>query len=373
MKGTAFALAAFLCCACSSPKLNLLPVSNFEKEIDGKTVSLYTIKGGDITAQITNYGARVVSIWAPDSKGTYADIEVGNSDLEGYLNNNGDRFFGAVVGPVGNRIKNGTFTLDGEEYHTPLNEREVTTLHGGFNGLDKVVWDVREATESSITMTVLHADGQEGFPGNKQITVTYSIDSGNGLDVRFKATTDKATPINLCWHPFFNLSGDSSRSTEGYLLQIFADAVTPTDGLLIPTGEILPVEGNAFDFRTVHAIGDMSTEPELEFGGGYDNNWVLARTSEDGMEPAMKLLDPESGRGIEIYTDQKGLQFYGGNGFDGSAADKYGNMIVQYGAVVFEAQNFPDAINNPGFPDSVLLPGEVYSNNARFVFTCSKQ
>jgi len=371
MKQTLFAILAIaaLCSCAGKNQVTLLPASNFEKEIDGKQVSLYTIKGGDVTAQLTNFGARVVSLWTPDRKGRMADIHPGYADIDSYVNNPGERFLGCIVGPVANRIGKGTFTLDGETYHTPLNN-DGNTLHGGFVGLDLMVWDVTAQNDSSIKMSVLHPDGQEGWPGNLQIEVTYTLTSQNELLLDYKAVTDKATPVNLSWHSFFNLTGDCSKSILDHQIFIRSSRTTPVDSLLIPTGEHPLVDGTPMEFRDMKTIG-LEVEADydqLRNGHGYDHNWTIDRRTKSEVEYVCKLYEPESGRVVKVYSDQPGLQFYCGNFFDGSGIDKYGKPIGYRCALALETQKWPDAVNHPNFPNTILRPGETYTQTTIYKF-----
>ena len=359
------ALAALAISSCGKTPA-LLPEENFHGEIDGKQVSLYTLKGGDLIMQVTNYGGRVVTLWTPDRKGRLADIETGYENLDRYVNNTGERFLGAAVGPVANRIGKGTFTLDGQVYDLPKNDNG-NTLHGGFNGIDRVVWDVTSISDNSITLSLDRPDGLEGFPGKMHIDMTYTLTEQNEFRIDYKATSDKLTVMNLSHHSFFNLTGDSSHGILDHVLTINADGFTPVDSLLIPTGEILPVEGTALDFREPHSIGERVNAPELKNSNGYDNNWVLVPG--DGIRSVVQLYEPESGRNMEILTDQPGLQFYCGNFFDGSYADKYGKPIGYRCSLALETQKYPDSMNHEGFSDTVLHPGEVYTQTCIYKFS----
>lgn len=360
---------ATLCCCAPKSQTALLDKADFERCIDGKQTSLYTIKGGDITVQLTNYGARIVSVWAPDRNGIQADIFTGYDSIDKYINNTGERFLGPVVGPVANRIGKGTFEIDGVRYNTPLNN-DGNTLHGGFTGVDLMVWDVVASTDSSVTMSVLHPDGQEGWPGNLAITACFTVTSANELGISFTAQTDKAAPVNLSSHTFFNLTGDSSRSILDHELTINASCSTVIDSLLIPTGEVVSLDGSPLDFRQPKKVGrDINLDDvQLRNGYGYDHNWCLDRAVESGMEFAALMYEPESGRLLEVWTDQPGLQFYCGNFFTGNEIDKHGNAIGYRCSFAFETQKWPDAVNHDNFPDTVLLPGETYTHNCIFKF-----
>lgn len=357
------------CCGTANQDLNLMKAEDFRTTVDGKATDLYTIKNGDLTMQVTNFGARVVSLWMPDREGNMADIVLGYQNIDRYINNGGERFLGSVVGRVANRIGNGKFTLDGVEYTTPQNNNGQT-LHGGLKGVDMVVWDVVEATENSLHLTYTAPDGQDGFPGNLTINMTYTLTENNEFKVAYSATTDKTTPVNLSHHSFFNLKGEAGGTITDNILQIDADHITPTDANLIPTGELLPVEGTPFDFRTPHAIGDMidADNEQLKNGRGYDMNWVLNRPDNGEVVKVMSIYDPQSGRGFEVYTDQIALQFYSGNFFDGSYNGKYGKPLSFRESVVFETQKYPDAVNHPHFPSVILQPGEEYAHTCIYKF-----
>ena len=360
------------CCGTANQDLNLMKAEDFRTTVDGKATDLYTIKNGDLTMQVTNFGARVVSLWMPDREGKMADIVLGYQNIDRYINNGGERFLGSVVGRVANRIGNGKFTLDGVEYTTPQNNNGQT-LHGGLKGVDMVVWDVVEATENSLHLTYTAPDGQDGFPGNLTINMTYTLTENNEFKVTYSATTDKTTPVNLSHHSFFNLKGEAGGTITDNILQIDADHITPTDANLIPTGELLPVEGTPFDFRTPHAIGDMidADNEQLKNGRGYDMNWVLNRPDNGEVVKVMSIYDPQSGRGFEVYTDQIALQFYSGNFFDGSYNGKYGKPLSFRESVVFETQKYPDAVNHPHFPSVILNPGEEYAHTCIYKFILS--
>ena len=240
MKRNFIALCALLLAACGSqePKITLFSNEAFQTEADGKPVGIYTLRAGDVTMQVTNYGARVVSLWTPDRAGDYEDIVLGYETIDRYINNDGERFLGAVVGPYANRIAKGSFTLDGTEYNLPINNNGQT-LHGGIDGLDRVVWDVVSASEDQLVMKYLHADGQEGFPGNLQIEMTYSLTPENEFRIDYSATTDKPTVVNLSHHPFFNLKGEGNGTILDHVMTINASHTTPVDSVLIPTGCLL--------------------------------------------------------------------------------------------------------------------------------------
>lgn len=327
----------------------LMDPDRFNDQVDGKPVGLYTIENGDVVVQVTNFGARVVSTFTRDRDGKWGNIVIGHDNLADYVTPPGERFLGATVGPVANRIGGAAFVLDGVEYNTPVNDNGKNTLHGGFVGIDNMVWDVKAVTDTSVTLGLLHPDGQEGYPGNLDITLTYALSPDNGFCVDIQAVTDQPTPVNITHHPFFRLG---EGSVEDYRMWIKASAYLPIDELSIPTGEIAPVEGTPFDFRTPHAIGQFigADNGQLRNARGYDHNWCLDKET-DGVELVCSVLDNKTGRFVEVLTDQPGMQFYSGNFFTG---DDY------RGSLALEAQRYPDAVNHENFTPSVLRPGETY-------------
>lgn len=361
--------ALLLCVGCSSSKLPLLDAENFRTTVDGKQTDLYTLHNGDITMQVTNFGGRVVTLWAPDREGYMADIVLGYQNIDRYVNNTGERFLGAVVGRVANRIADGKFTLNGVEYTTPQNNNGQT-LHGGLKGVDMVVWDVVQVTDSSILLRYIVPDGQDGFPGNLTIDMRYTLTANNEFKVEYLATTDAPTVVNLSHHSFFNLKGEAGGTILDHVLQIDADHITPTDINLIPTGEVVAVEGTPFDFRTAHAIGDMIETPDeqLKNGKGYDMNWVLSRSDNGEIVKVASIYEPTSGRAMDVSTDQVALQFYSGNFFDGSYEGKYGMPLAFRESVALETQRYPDAPNHQHFPSVVLNPGEHYTHTCIYRF-----
>ena len=357
--------------SCRGPKMPaLIPAGNFNKEVEGKQVSLYDLKAGDLVMQVTNFGGRVVSLWTPDRNGDYDDIVLGYADVDTYINNPGERFLGAVVGPYANRIAKGTYTIGDETYSFPQNNNGQT-LHGGLKGLDMVVWDVEEVSDSTITLSYIHADGQEGMPGNVRIVMTYALTSDNEFKVDYEAVTDKSTHVNISHHSFFNLKGEGNGTINDHVLYINASRTTPVDAVLIPTGEIADVTGTPFDFRVPKEIGrDLCVENEqLANGAGYDHNWVLDRKSEEGLELAASVHEPVSGRYMEVLTDQPALQFYGGNFFDGSTCGKYGRPLRYRESIALETQKYPDTPNHGNFPSTLLEPGQTYAHACVYRFS----
>lgn len=322
---------------------------------DGKDVFLYTLtnsKGNQV--QISNYGGTITHWTAPDKAGNKSSIVLGFDSLSGYLAH--PPYFGALVGRYGNRIGNAQFTLDGKAYKLAANNGK-NSLHGGLKGFDKQVWDASTENDSTpvLTLKYVSKDGEEGFPGNLNVTVQYSLSDEDELKIEYSAETDKATPINLTNHSYFNLTGDVSNTILNHMLQINADNYTPVDTSLITTGEIKSVKGTPFDFTTPMKIGARIDQVK----GGYDHNFVL--NSKDGsLKQAAILTDSISGRQLEVFTTEPGLQFYTGNFLDGTLKNHDGKPINQHAALCMETQHFPDSPNKPGFPSAILKPGAKY-------------
>jgi len=370
-----FILLIFLF-SCSESKKTpaLLNEQAFSKEIDGKKISLYTLESKNgLILQVTNFGLRVVSLWVQDKNGKYDDVAVGYENIDRYINNTGERFLGPVVGRYANRIAKGQFVLDGQTYTLPINNNGQT-LHGGIKGLDMVVWDVDSVAKNLIRFSYLAPDGQDGFPGNLKINVEYSLTDDNEFKIMYKATTDKPTVVNLSNHTFFNLKGESNGTITDNELTIYSSHTTPIDSVLIPTGKIASVENTPFDFRKPKTIGERIEEnnPQLKNGKGYDHNWVLDRKSANEAELAAELFEPRSGRLLQVYTDQPGLQFYSGNFFDGKTNGKFGKPIKFREALALETQKFPDSPNQPNFPSTRLDPGQTYTQTCIYKFSIRK-
>lgn len=329
---------------------------------DGSAVQLFTMKNENgMEVSITNYGGIVTSIKAPDSEGNVENVVLGFDDLEQYKE--GHPFFGAITGRYANRIAAGRFELDGEAYELATNDGE-NHLHGGTEGFDKKLWDYEvNEEENSVTLSYLSPDGEEGYPGNLNVEVIYTLTEENELQIDYRATTDKPTVVNLTNHSYFNLSGDPSRGILDHLLTIHADRYTPVDEGLIPTGELRPVEGTPFDFRTAEYVGARidSIPP------GYDHNFVL-NNPDEGIRKITTVKHEESGRIMEVYTDQPGVQLYTGNFLDGSLTDRKGRPIEQYAALCLETQHFPDSPNKPRFPSAVLNEDETYKTTTIYRF-----
>ena len=295
-----FALTVLLLASCGKKQVKLIDAANFNKEVDGKQVSLYTMHNADVTMQVTNYGGRVVALWTPDVKGNMGDITLGYDHIDKYLNNTGERYLGAVVGRCANRIAGGSFMLNDETYQLPKNDGN-NTLHGGTLGTDRVVWDVVSANDSVLTMHVTLPDGQDGFPGNLDITMTYTLTFDNAFRIDYEATTDQPTLCNLSNHTFFNLKGEGN-SVLDHQLMINGKMVLPVDEELIPTGGFMQVKGTPFDFTEMHAIGDDidANHIQLTMGHGYDHNWIINGALNGKMVHDATLYEPLSGRTVEV-------------------------------------------------------------------------
>lgn len=339
---------------------------NVKKEIfgniDEKEVFLYTLtnKNG-MVVKITNFGGIVTSIIVPDKNGNFDDVVLGYDKLEGYLEN--DPYFGAIVGRYANRIAKGKFTLDGTEYTLATNNGP-NHLHGGIKGFDKVIWDGEEFKDEEVVGIKLHylsKDGEEGYPGNLKVLLTYTLTNDNELQIEYDATTDKATPINLTHHSYFNLAGTTGKNILDQLLWIDADTYTVVDETLIPTGELRDVSG-PMDFRTTTKVGARIDSVV----GGYDHTYVLNSDSE--FAKVAELSDPETGRAMEVYTTEPGMQFYSGNFLDGSIIGKKEIAYTKHFGLCLETQHFPDSPNQPDFPNTILRPGEEYKQKTVYKF-----
>lgn len=381
-KAAAVCVAAALgLCSCAKPESATAPNTpvsqvtkkSFGQTAEGQAVGLYTLRNANgVEASIMNLGAILVSLKAPDKAGNIADIVLGFDNLDGYLKPN--PYFGAVVGRYGNRIAKGRFTLDGKTYKLAVNNG-ANHLHGGIKGFDKAMWTAR-AIESpdkpGVELKYLSKDGEEGYPGNLNVTVTYSLSPNNELRIDYLAVTDKDTVLNLTNHSYFNLSGGGAPDILRHDLMLNADSYTPVDAGLIPTGEVRSVEGSPFDFRKPTAIGARIGAPDeqLKRGNGYDHNFVVNRAG-PGLELIARASDPSSGRVLEVLTTQPAVQFYTGNFLDGTLAGKGGKPVAFRSGFCLETQHYPDSPNHPAFPSVVLKPGETYQ--ASTVFRLSAQ
>lgn len=342
--------------------------THFGKTPSGQDVSLFTLtNAAGMEVKITNFGGVIISVKVPDRNGVFADVVLGFDELEPYLHKS--PYFGALIGRFGNRIANGQFELDGKKFQLDTNDG-ANHLHGGVQGFDKVVWSAEAvATEQVVGLKLfyLSRDGDQGYPGNLQVTVTYTLTVDNSIAVDYHAKTDHATPINLTQHSYFNLAGQGD--VLQHQLMINADQFTPIDGTAIPLGGLQSVSGTPFDFRRAKAIGaDINVEDQqLTSGRGYDHNFVLNKQQSKELSLAARAYDAASGRVLEVFTEEPGVQFYSGNFLDGSLTGK-GRVYSYRSGFCLEPQHFPDSPNQPDFPSTILGPDEIYSSRTLFKF-----
>jgi aldose 1-epimerase len=333
----------------------------FGKTKEGVPVEIFTLKNeGGIVARITNYGGIVTELQVPDRAGKTADVVLGFRTLDGYLGQH--PYFGALIGRVGNRIARGRFTLDGREYRLATNNGP-NHLHGGIKGLDKVVWKAEPLAVNGapgLKLTCVSRDGDEGYPGTLTAEVVYSLTDAGELRIEYTATTDKPTPVNLTNHSYFNLAGEGTGSILGHELMIAADKFTPIDDTLIPTGEIRDVKGTVMDFTTPTPIGARIEKVPGPPPIGYDHNYVLRGAPGGGLALAARVREPKSGRVLEVLTLEPGVQFYSGNFLDGTLKGKGGAAYNKHDGFCLETQHFPDSVNHPTFPSTILRPGQTY-------------
>lgn len=363
-------VAMCLLLACSEKKeeatLSGLMKSDFVSEVEGKPTALYVLKNKNgAEACVTNYGGRLVSVMVPDKEGKMTDVVLGYDNVAAYIASGGN--YGALIGRYGNRIANATFTLDSVAYELPKNDG-TNCLHGGTEGFHSRMWEAKQLNDQAVELSYLSKDGEAGFPGNLDVKVTYTLTDDNAVDIRYEATTDKKTVVNLTNHSYFNLSGVPGSQVLDQLVMINADNYTPVDSLLIPVG-IASVEGTPLDLRQPVVIGARIEEPfdQLLKGNGYDLNWVL-NTNGDINALAGKAYSPTSGIVLEVYTNEPGLQFYTGN-FMKEEKGKQGVVYPNRGAFCLETQHYPDTPNQPAFPSVVLNPGEKYSSECIYKFS----
>jgi aldose 1-epimerase len=342
----------------------------FQDTIDGKATDMYVLKNkNNVQAAFTNFGGRLIGLWLPAKDGKMTDVVVGFGSLQGFLNST-ERYYGATIGRFGNRIAKGKFTIDGKQYQSSINN-PPNSLHGGKKGFQDVVWDATMPDDHTIQFTYLAKDGEEGYPGNLNVKVTYTLTDDNELQMDYLATTDKKTIVNLTNHAFFNLNGEGSGTINNHTLQINADNFTPVDSTLIPTGKIEPVAGTPFDFRQPQTIGsriDQQNE-QLKNGKGYDHNWVLNAKKSDRLSVAATAVGDKSGIVLEVLTQEPGLQFYGGNFMQSKNTFKSGAKDDHRTAFCLETQHFPDSPNQPSFPSTILEPGKEYHTRSAYKFS----
>ncbi|HEX8315486.1 MAG TPA: aldose epimerase family protein [Flavisolibacter sp.] len=331
---------------------------------EAKEITEYTITNpSGMQVSIINYGGTVTKLITPDKSGKMGDVVLGYDSLTGYLQK-GNPYFNALIGRYGNRIAAGKFTLDGQAY-TLAGNNNGNSLHGGNKGYDKVVWTGKKLSDSSLQLNYVSKEGEEGYPGKLNIQVVYTLTPDNGLKIDYTATTDKATPVNLTSHCYFNLSAGADSTILNHQLEIAADKFTPVNAQLIPTGKIEDVKGGPMDFTTAKAVGRDIQKVE----GGYDHNWVLNKSG-NNLERVAGLYEPNSGRFMEVLTTEPGLQFYSGNFLDGTLTNtKGGQRYPKHAALCLETQHFPDSPNQPSFPNTILKPGETYRHTTVYKFS----
>jgi aldose 1-epimerase len=348
-----------------------IKVEPFGKTPEGQQVRIYRLTNTHgLKAGIMTYGAIVVSLEVPDRSGTLGDIVLGYDNLDSYVRNS--PYFGAIVGRYGNRIGKGRFMLDGVIYDKLAINNGENHLHGGLKGFDKVVWTDEPVWRSNgvgVKLNYLSKDGEEGYPGNLKATVTYLLTNDNELRIEYEATTDKATPVNLTHHGYWNLTG-GQRDILDHVLTLKASRFTPVDKGLIPTGDLTPVKGTVMDFTKPTAIGARIEDKyeQLQFGGGYDHNWVLDKGGKQ-MTLAARLYEPTSGRVMEVYTKEPGIQFYSGNFLDGTITGKGGIVYQHRWGLCLETQHYPDSPNKTNFPSTILRPGQTYKTATVYRFS----
>ncbi|MDO8542457.1 MAG: aldose epimerase family protein [Opitutaceae bacterium] len=350
-------------------------MTSFGQSPDGHEARLYTLENSNgFRAEITDYGGIIVRLFARDRKGRLGDVVLGFDTLAGYVAQS--PYFGCIIGRVGNRIANGQFTLNGQTYTLAKNNRPggiPCHLHGGMRGFDKVWWDAEPFTNADgggLRLRYQSKDGEEGYPGNLDVSVTYLVTGDDALRIDYEAQTDRATPVNLTNHSYFNLAGEGAPPVLGHALTLNASAYTPVNAGLIPRGEITPVENTPFDFRAPHTIGDRIDRPheQLRFAGGYDHNFAL--DARDGAPAiAATVLEPQSGRLLEVLTTEPGVQFYSGNFLTGMLAGKNGHVYPRRGGFCLETQHFPDSPNQPDFPPVILQPGATLHSTTVYRFS----
>ena len=367
-------LLSFLFVFCNNKMNNyqVLDKTNFQTSIGGQKTDLFLLENENLKVFITNYGARIVSLIVLDRFDKPLDVVLGFKSIDDYLKAN-EPYHGATIGRYANRISKGIFSLDGKKYNLPINNG-VNHLHGGPNGFHNKIWSIVSFDKEKIVMSLNSEDGEMGYPGKLDVELTYQI-IDNQLEIYYKATTDKKTPINLTNHSFFNLAGEGSGTINNHILKLNSDYFSPVDSNLIPTGEKKPVAGSPFDFRRPKAIGTdiNSSDDQIVYGGGYDHNFILNRQHQDSLSRAATVFEPNRGVKMEIFTTEPGIQFYSGNFMDGSDIGKYEKRFLYRESFALETQHYPDSPNNESFPNVFLLPTEIYKSKSIYKFTADSK
>jgi len=348
--------------------IKLLKKNDFIKNFNGKETNIYVLKNKNgLVSEITNYGARVVSLWTPDSKGKFEDIVLGFDNIDNYINSN-EKYFGATIGRYGNRIKDGKFTIEDKEYYLEKNN-DSNHLHGGKKGFNDIVWDVEQINQQILELKYISKNMEEGYPGNLDIKVVYNLNDSNELKIEYFAKTDQSTYVNLTHHSFFNLLGAGHETINQHLLYINANSFTPVNETLIPTGDIQLLENTPFNFTEPTIIGERISQDniQLKFGNGYDHNFVLNNSQSEKIIAA-KVLEKESGRILEVYTNEPGMQFYSGN-FLIDTIGKNNKIYKKRSAFCLETQHFPNSPNQDNFPNTILKPNEEYYSICIYKFS----
>ena len=348
----------------------IVVMENGNKKVFGTigqdTVYAFTLQNGKgMKAVVSNYGGTLLELWTPDKSGAAGDVILGFDSLGGYLQKT-NPYFGAIVGRYANRIANAKFTIDGKQYTLAPNDHG-NTLHGGLKGFDKVIWAVDQVNDSSLALSYTSPDGEEGFPGSLTVKVVYTVTGEDGLKIDYTAQTDKKTPVNLTNHAYFNLSAGKDSTILKEELTLHASKYTPVNAGLIPTGQLAPVQHTPMDFTKAKKVGKDIDQVK----GGYDHNFVIDK-KDSGMALAASVYDEGSGRFMEVWTTQPGIQFYTGNFLDGTLTGRDGKKIVQHGALCLETQHFPDSPNQPSFPGAILEPGQTYHHTTIYKFSVKK-
>ena len=358
----------FVFCDQKMDDYQVLDKTNFQTSIEGKKTDLFLLENQNLKVFVTNYGARIVSLVVRDKFNQNLDVVLGFKSIDDYLKAN-EPYHGATIGRYANRISKGVFLLDGKKYNLPINNG-INHLHGGPKGFHNKIWSIVSFDKEKIIMTLNSEDGEMGYPGNLDVELTYQI-VDNQLEISYKATTDKKTPINLTNHSFFNLAGEGSGTINNHILKLNSDFYTPVDSTLIPVGEKRLVDDSPFDFRKPKAIGSEinSSDDQIVYGGGYDHNFILNKTVQDTLSHAATVFEPNRGVKMDIFTTEPAIQFYGGNFMDGSDVGKYGKKFLYRESFALETQHYPDSPNNQDFPNVYLSPSETYKSTSIYRFT----